>query len=148
MIRKVQEEQRRVRGTAWKSQKQAESERTAVREDIKRAQKTAAQDKAKLTEQAQKLEQACKNLEEQTRLSDEAVRKLEGKCGKAGDSVRFSTKEFDEAERRIREETKTSSTFKVCEKGYSVRQRSVIKSSRQPGSANPQQHQIDIRTDL
>lgn len=28
---------------------------------------------------------------------------MEGKCGKAGDSVRFSTKEFDEADRRVRE---------------------------------------------
>lgn len=103
LIRQTQEQHRGVRSTAWKNQKKAESERTAIREDIKCAQKTAAQDKAKLTEQAEKLEQAYKKLEAQTRLSDEAVRKLEGKCGKAGDSVRFTTKEFDEADRRVRE---------------------------------------------
>ena len=102
LIRQTQDKHRGARDQAWKSLQKAESQRTELREEIRRARKSADQDNAELTQQAQKLEEAYKRIDNQTKRSTKLLSELEEKCRDAGNSHRFATKEFDEADRRVR----------------------------------------------
>ena len=102
LIRQTQDKHRGARDQAWKSLQKAESQRAELREEIRRARKSADQDNAELTQQAQKREEAYKRIDNQTKRSTKLLSELEEKCRDAGNSHRLATKEFDEAAKRVR----------------------------------------------
>ncbi|KAL3133953.1 hypothetical protein ABBQ32_008400 [Trebouxia sp. C0010 RCD-2024] len=137
-IRTTQEKDREACVTAQQHRQQADLRCVTLANGdwIRSAKQAADQDHARLTKQAKKVEEAYKSLKEHAKALDRKTTDLENQYNVAGDKARFSVKELEEAERRVRN---GEGDIKYVRSVQEELERAAVKREQELGAAKVRQ---------